>query len=736
MPSIQEIRQKFPQYNDLDDGQLLDGLYSKFYSDLERGEFEKRLGVSNNEQGLSLERQQAIQNVDEMASTVNEYLPGRATQKGMEAILPEAATKYMQPITQVADEGLRQYGNALYGAARGVPVAGAYLDEAIAGISSIFGGDYDKNLEHMRALDDVSERDYGAANMYGKVAGGLSAGYGLGGQIVKGAQPLLATIGKSALAGAGIGAAHEFGEGEGFKDRVERGGYGAAFGGVVGGGLPALGGSVSKVAAPLINKYSGQKLAQIGQSADEAADAILARRMGAQGVDDARVALAGGRRSARLDSNSVAELPETIADTSDEMQRLLGSIYRNGGKPGEFVHDVLQARQRGVVDPMQRTQTPGPKGQYRNIMDAVERALKIKTQKGSYARTKDIKAKQAREGYVFYNAAFKEADDFQINDEIASTMDYARTQRGKIGKSLRKAAKYFAGDKNTAPVRTLKDFDNAKKALDDDIMRAKGNQKRELVAFKNRLLDRVHGGYDEAGNPLKNAAYQKARDAWGGHAQAQEAIDMGRDALRNETDDIVAQFRELSPGDKVLFRVGLRDAFKKALRTKTPGNDISLMFEKNHVRELMAEVIPQSRNIKATFGDRAARFGDFVKRQRNMNETNKKALGGSPTVQKYMDQKSFEGDVFDAVAGVTRSLNPTDNIIAALGSWLKTTAKIKEPVARKMAEKLLESDPAKQRVILRKLLKKMGHNRYSQFIEEWDRVMSGLGVTIISSEKD
>ena len=691
---------------------------------------------TSEKQGITPERQQAIQNVDEMASTVNEYLPGRATQKGMEAVLPEAATKYLQPITQTADEGLKQYGNALYGAARGVPVAGAYLDEAIAGISSIFGGDYDKNLEHMRALDDVSERDYGAANMYGKVAGGLSAGYGLGGQIVKGAQPLLATIGKSALAGAGIGAAHEFGEGEGFKDRVERGGYGAAFGGVVGGGLPALGGSVSKVAAPLINKYSGQKLAQIGQSADEAADAILARRMGAQGVDDARVALAGGRRSARLDSNSVAELPETIADTSDEMQRLLGSIYRNGGKPGEFVHDVLQARQRGVVDPMQRTQTPGPKGQYRNIMDAVERALKIKTQKGSYARTKDIKAKQAREGYVFYNAAFKEADDFQINDEIASTMDYARTQRGKIGKSLRKAAKYFAGDKNTAPVRTLKDFDNAKKALDDDIMRAKGNQKRELVAFKNRLLDRVHGGYDEAGNPLKNAAYKKARDAWGGQAQALEAIEMGKNALKNETDDIVAQFRELSPGDKVLFRVGLRDAYRNALRTKTPGNDISRLFSQNRIRELMAEVIPQSRRVGDVFGDRAARFGEFVRRQGRLNDTNQKVLGGSPTTKNSADDKALSGDIFEETLGATQSLSVKNQIFGVVGRLIGKAARIKEPVARRMAEMLLEQDPARQRIILQRLKARMGNTRYEQFIRDWDRVMSGLGIMAAGSQKD
>lgn len=45
MPSIQEIRTKYPQYSDLSDEQLLDGLHRKFYSDMPREEFTRRLGA-------------------------------------------------------------------------------------------------------------------------------------------------------------------------------------------------------------------------------------------------------------------------------------------------------------------------------------------------------------------------------------------------------------------------------------------------------------------------------------------------------------------------------------------------------------------------------------------------------------------------------------------------------------------------------------------------------------------
>jgi hypothetical protein len=45
MPSIAEMRAKFPQYNDLSDQQLADGVYRKFYSDMPRADFDAKLGT-------------------------------------------------------------------------------------------------------------------------------------------------------------------------------------------------------------------------------------------------------------------------------------------------------------------------------------------------------------------------------------------------------------------------------------------------------------------------------------------------------------------------------------------------------------------------------------------------------------------------------------------------------------------------------------------------------------------
>ena len=45
MATLEEIRKAHPEYNDLDDQKLADGLYKKFYSDLPREQFDAKLGI-------------------------------------------------------------------------------------------------------------------------------------------------------------------------------------------------------------------------------------------------------------------------------------------------------------------------------------------------------------------------------------------------------------------------------------------------------------------------------------------------------------------------------------------------------------------------------------------------------------------------------------------------------------------------------------------------------------------
>ena len=55
--NIQEFRKKYPQYQDMSDQDLANGLYKKYYSDMDRMEFDKRfLGVQTQPQPGLLEQ--------------------------------------------------------------------------------------------------------------------------------------------------------------------------------------------------------------------------------------------------------------------------------------------------------------------------------------------------------------------------------------------------------------------------------------------------------------------------------------------------------------------------------------------------------------------------------------------------------------------------------------------------------------------------------------------------------
>ncbi|HWY34738.1 MAG TPA: hypothetical protein VNX68_08830, partial [Nitrosopumilaceae archaeon] len=53
MITIKEIREKYPQYNDLSDEQLVNGLHSKFYNDITKEDYYKKIGFNPNETNKS-----------------------------------------------------------------------------------------------------------------------------------------------------------------------------------------------------------------------------------------------------------------------------------------------------------------------------------------------------------------------------------------------------------------------------------------------------------------------------------------------------------------------------------------------------------------------------------------------------------------------------------------------------------------------------------------------------------
>ena len=463
---------------------------------------------------------------------------------------------------------------------------------------------------------------------------------------------------------------------------------------------------------------------------EDAADEIIAQRLRRANITPAEVRadLQEGQRVARYRHNSQAELPEAIGDTSDGMQRLLGSVYRAGGEAGEAVRHVLDARQKGPRNPYAPT-TGEPAGQMATVMDAFDRALGVRSSRTGYVTERALVDRARADAKKLYNDAYQNGQPFDLSNVLTGMALVAQQYPAPFKARLLRAVSLFTHPQ--LPANTVQRFDNAKKALDDMIERAQrggeGNLARELVQFKDNLLNAVHR-YDPQGMPTLNAGYHAARSAWGSNAEMREAIEMGRRALRDASDVTVDAFRQLTPGQQQMFRVGMRDGIRQALGTKTPNSDVTRLFQQQRVQELMSEVIPQLRG-GGQYADRAQRFGELMARQERIVQTRQQAIGGSQTAQRQQDDAQFAGDALGQLYNRFRSSPSVANLaVEAIASSAQKFFGFRQDVGEALARRLLTTDRAEQNRILQRVRQRYGRESTDALISTIDEAARRLSV--------
>tara|TARA_R110000772_G_scaffold25515_6_gene66496 strand:+ start:343 stop:1737 length:1395 start_codon:yes stop_codon:yes gene_type:complete len=435
-------------------------------------------------------------------------------------------------------------------------------------------------------------------------------------------------------------------------------------------------------------------------------------------IDDINV----GQRAQHMGPNSVGQLPETLADRSNSLQRLAGTVYRQGGRGGEVVADSLTRRQRGPANLYDRggnvqTNQIGQRGQARDMYEQFERALRVRTSDTPAQTVSRLRQEASAEGNQLYGAAMQNQQPFRIEEEVADALRRSQDMGATpIGRSLRKAARYFMGSP-TSPrghqMSPLERFDTAKKALDDDIGAAvssnKGNLARELTEFKNRMLTRV----DDS-----NPDYATARSAWGGKKEQQEAVEMGRAAFKENSEITADAYRALSVPLQRLFRVGMLDAQRAMTRTANPGTDVSRLFQQQRVVELMREVIPNSQRANDVFGNRSGRFGEYVNRQGRMAQTRNTAMGGSPTARNQLDDNAEAIRTLSQVWDQFRQ-NPsiTRMLMDGVGVLGNRYLGFREDVSVQIARRLMQMNPEAQIRYLQGLEQRVGADPLQGFME-------------------
>lgn len=188
MPTLAEIRKQHPEYDDLSDVQLADGLYKKFYADLPREEFDKKIG-------------------------------------------------YSKP-SQLESVGRGAVDTLSFG----------FDDEIAAGVRTGGGlwGDFSKDLEETRRRKQTAQEANPVEFFGGQAAGVVPSMLIPGGAVVRGVTTGSKVL-RGGLAGALQGGAYGTGSADGdIGDRLSGALVGAGIGAVTGAAVPAVGSAIGK----------------------------------------------------------------------------------------------------------------------------------------------------------------------------------------------------------------------------------------------------------------------------------------------------------------------------------------------------------------------------------------------------------------------------------------------------------------------------------------------------------
>jgi hypothetical protein len=132
--NIAEIRQKYPQYNDLSDEELAKGLHKKFYSDMDFGEFSNKIGLTPQKSQTQTNVEGALASLDRgLTFGLSKKIGGALNALGAAPVdmiaggksLKDAFRDRYNEIVQTADESQKDFANRNPVTAASLEIGGA-----------------------------------------------------------------------------------------------------------------------------------------------------------------------------------------------------------------------------------------------------------------------------------------------------------------------------------------------------------------------------------------------------------------------------------------------------------------------------------------------------------------------------------------------------------------------------------------------------------------------------------
>lgn len=555
MPTIAEVRAKFPQYDNMSDDALATALHQKFYSDMPEADFRQRIGLPTTQptEGGFAPRD------------VREAEPSRDQMKAAYQEEARGVRDRQSTVGKYADTAVR-------GLARAIPFAGdaAALGDYLTGNSQTFQEAKDKQ----EAMDSVDDTDRPVTSYGSQIAGGLALP---GGKMLQSGN-LAARIGKGAAIGAGYGVAYGAGTGTDLGERAGNAISGGLVGGVAGGAVPAasaalgaVGRGARRLAEPILGAVDPNATAQSRAARAIAADTAN----GAQRLDpqDFAAARANGQDARVVDTggeNTKALLRSAANTSPDARQQAVETLADRFHSQGQRFADFLQnlpSRFQG------------------NSIDDVRDALTARARQENGQRYE--RARQEAEALVGHTQAFPdglwtpELDRLAQSDLVQSAMNRSistGTNEATVAgqRAARPTSPFETGPNGDLRVtqgldpvtgqRTLPTLDfwdqvqrnlrsteqTARRTGDDNLARQAGVLRSQLVDHLDQIVP----------------SYQEARQGAARFFGAQDALEAGENYFNQNGRNDIAQaqraFARFSPAERELFQHGFTQAMSHA----------------------------------------------------------------------------------------------------------------------------------------------------------------------------
>lgn len=524
-----------------------------------------------------------------------------------------------------------------------------------------------------------------------------------------------ASVAGLAVTGAGVGAL--------LSDKKTPGGVAAdaglgAAGGVVGGKIvaPAIGAVVSK-AAPFV-KQGAQSLAQLagfgeGSAPVAAAPAasvsprvgdIVLKKLAAQGHTPEEAGQV-------LDQARARGVPLALMDTGDETRGLASALARKPGPSRTIIRDAVIPRQEAQLDRVQGAirRDLGPTANVRTQSEALIQQ----------ART--AAAPLYEKAYAAPPITTPELDKVLATPAGQQAIARARTIAANEMRDPQKMGFVLDKDGHVAlnPVATVGEGADGSLTSTLSPVQQKGYSPQTLDYVKRGLDDVVEAhrdpvtgrlNLDEAGRAIVgvrakllnqldklNPDYAAARQAYAGPAKMATALAKGAKIGTRDSEQILAETRDLTPPELDQYKLGVRSALSKALEGKTDGAD--------KVRALVGT--PAKRKALAQVFGGVADFNNFLKTladEGSAAATYGRVNTGSQTAANLADDADVNGLAGVAVSAGRRALSGhgmTSNAIHTLADLYHYGAgKAGEEARAQLAAGISETDP----VVLRSFL--------------------------------